>query len=48
MNYKNRHPWMTEALRTDIKNKNKMHSNALKNNDQKLFEDYKIIKNRLN
>ena len=38
---------MTEALRTAIKNKNKMHTNALKNNDKKLFDEYKIIKNRL-
>ena len=47
MNYKNRHPWMTEALRTQIKRKNRMHSEALENNDYTLFDDYTIVNNSL-
>ena len=48
MNYKNRHPWMTEALRKQIKQKNKMHTDALHKKDEQLFIAYKSIKNRLN
>ena len=40
MNYKNRHPWMTEALRTQIKNKNAMYADTLHNNDKQLHEKY--------
>jgi len=47
MNYKNRHPWMTKALRSQIKMKNRMHSEALENNDYTLFDEYKIVNNSL-
>ena len=41
MNYKNRHPWMTEALRKPIKKKNAMYADTLQNNDEELHEKYK-------
>ena len=40
MNYKNRHLWMTGALRSQIKQKNKLHSFASRSDDI-LMEAYK-------
>ena len=34
INYKNRHPWMTQVLRTQIIRKNEMHTIALATNDK--------------
>ena len=47
MNYRNRHPWMTGALRTQIKEKNAMHSKALITKNKELFDDYIRKKNLL-
>ena len=44
MNYKNRHPWMTGALRAPIKQKNKLHSLAISCRDDKIKDDYKETK----
>ena len=41
MNYKNRHPWMSEALRNKIQIKNAMHTDALRTKDMNVFEDSK-------
>ena len=45
MNYKNRHPWMTGALRSQIKHKNKLHSFASR--DDISMEAYKVAKKAL-
>ena len=47
MNYKNRHPWMTGALRAQIKQKNKLHSLAISSRDDKIMDDYKKTKKSL-
>ena len=47
MNYKNRHPWMTAALRAQIKQKNKLHSLAISSRDDKIMDDYKETKKNL-
>ena len=47
MNYKNRHPWMTGALRAQIKQKNKLHSLAISSRDDKIKDDYKETKENL-
>ena len=44
MNYKNRHPWMTEELRTRKKNTNALYAETLKKNDKDIQEKYKKIK----
>ena len=47
MNYKNQHPWMTGALRAQIKQKNKLHSLAISSRDDKIMDDYKETKKTL-
>ena len=47
MNYKNQHPWMTGALRAQIKQKNKLHSLAISSRDDKIMDDYKETKKSL-
>ena len=47
MNYKNRHPWMTGALRAQIKQNNKLHSLAISSRDDTIMDDYKEIKKNL-
>ena len=47
INYKNRHPWMTDALRAQIKLKNVMHSRAIALNNKATFENYNRAKNML-
>ena len=42
--YSNRHPWMTEALRTQIKLKNSMHKNYLKSNNIEVLKSYRDTK----
>ena len=44
MNYKNRYPWITEALRTKIKNKNRFHSIAISSQDDNIMDEYKEAK----
>ena len=44
MNYKNRYPWITEALRTKIKNKNRLHSIAISSQDDNIMNEYKETK----
>ena len=44
INYKNRHPWMTDALRAQIKFKNVMHSRAIALNNKATFENYNRAK----
>ena len=44
MNYKNRYPWITEALRTKIKNKNRLHSIAISSQDDNIMNEYKEAK----
>ena len=39
MNYKNRHPWMTEELRTQIKHKNALYAETLKKKDKDIQEN---------
>ena len=48
-NYKNRHPWMTKALRTQIKIKNAMHTTCFASltKDITKFADYNKVKNLL-
>ena len=49
INYKNRHPWMTEQLRNRIKQKNSLYLTVLNHpGDIKLKEQYKRQKNQLN
>ena len=47
MTYKNRYPWLSAALRTQIKLKNAKHKEALKSNDQSVKDDYNNIKREL-
>ena len=47
INYKNRHPWMTDALRAQIKLKNVMQSRAITLNNKTTFENYNRAKNML-
>ena len=47
INFKNRHPWMTQALRTQIIRKNEMHTIALATKDKTKFDDYNKVKNLL-
>ena len=47
INYKNRHPWMTDALRAQIKFTNVMHSRAITLNHKTTFENYNRAKNML-
>ena len=49
INYKNRHPWMTEQLRNRIKQKKSLYLIVLNHpGDIKLKEQYKRQKNQLN
>ena len=47
INYRNRHPWMTDVLRTRIKEKNTLHSMSTVTNNRHTFHDYNIKKNLL-
>ena len=47
MTYKNRYPWLSAALRTQIKLQNAKHKEALKSNNQSVKDDYKNIKREL-
>ena len=47
MTYKNRYPWLSAALRTQIKLKNAKHKEALKSNDHTVKDEYKNIKREL-
>ena len=47
INYKNRHPWMTQALRTQIIRKNEIHTIALATKDKTKFDDHNKVKNLL-
>ena len=42
--YLNCHPWMTEALRTQIRLKNSKHREYVKSNNTELLESYKVTK----
>ena len=42
--YRNRHPWMTEALRTQISLKNSMYKEYVKSNNADIVESYKDSK----
>ena len=47
MNYKNRYPWITEALRKKIKNKNQLHRIAIYcvlSHDDNVMNEYKEAK----
>ena len=48
-NYRNRHPWMTKALRTQIKIKNAMHTTCFASSTKDItkFADYNKVKNLL-
>ena len=48
-NYKNRHPWMTKVLRTQIKIKNAIHTTCFASltKDITKFADYNKVKNLL-
>ena len=41
MNYKNRFPWITEALRKKIKCKNQLHAIAVSSHDDNIMKEYK-------
>ena len=48
MSYKNRLPWLTENLRTQIKDKNSMYIQVMRNpDDQQLNLKYKTLRNEL-
>ena len=48
MSYKNRLPWLTEKLRTQIKDKNSTHIQVMRNpDDQQLNLKYKTLRNEL-
>ena len=47
MTYKNRHQWMSEALRTEIKLKNSKHKETLKSKSQATLDEYKVLKRDL-
>ena len=44
MNYKNRYPWITEALRKKMKNKNQLHCVAISSHDDNVMNEYKEAK----
>ena len=44
MNYKNRDPWITEALRKKMKNKNQLHRVAISSHDDNVMNEYKEAK----
>ena len=44
MNYKNRYPWITEALRKKIKCKNQLHAIAVSSHDDNIMKEYKEAK----
>ena len=44
MNYKNRYPWITEALRKKMKNKNQLHRVAISSHDENIMNEYKEAK----
>ena len=44
MNYKNRYPWITEALREKIKCKNQLHAIAVSSHDGNIMKEYKEAK----
>ena len=44
MNYKNRYPWITEALRKKIKCKNRLHASAVSSHDDNIMKEYKEAK----
>ena len=46
-NYRNRHPWMTDVLRTLIKEKHTLNSKFKVTNNRQTFHDYNIKKNLL-
>ena len=48
INYKNRHPWMTDALRAQTKLTNVMHSRAIALNNKATFENYNRAKQQYN
>ena len=43
INYKNRHPWMTQALRTQIIKENEMHTIVITTKDNTKFDDYNKV-----
>ena len=47
MNHKNRYPWITEALRIKIKNKNRLHSIAISSQDDNIMDESKEAKKAL-
>ena len=47
MNYKIRHAWMTEALRNQIKLKNRLYTEAISSGDNELMKKYKNTKRDL-
>ena len=47
MNYKNRYPWITEALRNKMKNKNQLHRIAISSHDENIMNEYKEAKKTL-
>ena len=44
MNYKNRYPWITEALHKKIKSKNQLHAIAVSSHDDNIMKEYKEAK----
>lgn len=48
LNYKNRKPWLTKALKTSIRKKNKMFIRYRKFNNINILNDYKLYKSKLN
>ena len=44
MNYKNRYPWITEALCKKIKGKNQLHAIAVSFHDDNIMKEYKEAK----
>ena len=47
MIYKTRHAWMTEALRNQIKLKNRLYTEAISSGDNELMKEYKNTKRDL-
>ena len=46
-NYKNRHPWLTGPLRSQIKVKNRMYTEAIASGSAELMDEYKKRKNEV-
>ena len=46
-NYKNRHPWLTGSLRSQIKAKNRMYTKAIASGSAELMDKYKKRKNEV-